>query len=103
MSEKVYVACVIMPGAFYAERSFEVTTADGSAFKGLAPVDYFRGPDRKPLPEGRPSPRRTEGWVAARVIEREIGTTTISVPMDGVITVDESLLEARSEPTPVAS
>jgi hypothetical protein len=100
--EKVYVACTIYRAGFDEERSFEVRTADGTTFKGLAPVGYFRGPDRKPL-SGPPSARGIEGWVAGRLVDREGHEVTVSVPREGLVTVHEKLLEKRSERLPVAS
>ncbi len=103
MSEKVYVACLISRGAFDEERSFEVRGVDGSVWTGLAPAVYFRGRDRKPLSRRRLSSQRIPGWVAGRVIDREDGKATVTVPWDGLVTVAESMLERRSERLPVAS
>lgn len=96
MSKKVYVSCTIISSPFSGERQFEVATAMGGTFVGAAPVDYFRTLDLKAIAEGDVSERRT-GWVAGRILERSGGKATISVPLDGVVTVDEGLVKARHE------
>lgn len=94
MSEKVYVACTIQPGAFSGERVFQVQDSAGRMFQGVAPIKFLRQKDLKPLLEKLTAPKLV-GWVAGRVITRASGEVTVSVPLDGVVVVSEGQIQAR--------
>jgi hypothetical protein len=96
MAEKVYVSCKILPSAFPRERAFEIESPGGQRFQGLASVRYFLSDAQEPLLENQA--RELRGWVAARVLSREprTSTATVSVPIDGVVTVAESQLQTRA-------
>ncbi len=90
MHEKVYVRCIVFPGAFSGERDFEIRPVSGDSFRGVAPARYIRG-TTKVVANG------VDGFVAARVLDRVGEAVTVRVPSDAVVTVRVAQVQSRTE------
>lgn len=75
---RVAVSCVISRGAFSDERIFEIRTATGEPYCGVASKSYCWTPDGRPLQldNGHAVP----GIVAARLLKKENAAALVSVP-----------------------
>jgi hypothetical protein len=103
MSERRFVAlpCTLALGGFSGERIFEVTLADGSSYRSIAPRHFCWNDQEKLVAETEPTTEvPVPGMVAARVIDQtDDGQMIVEVPDGEVIAVDKKIV--RSRPTEI--
>lgn len=92
----IAVPCRISPGVVSDERAFEIALSDGNPHVGVAPAHYFWNDGKQPLAADEPAQdREIEGWIAARLLERQNGTTLVSIPDGSVAKVNSSVIVPR--------
>ncbi|MEO6811397.1 MAG: hypothetical protein ABI353_19985 [Isosphaeraceae bacterium] len=101
MSGRRFVAlpCILALGGFSGERIFEVTLANGSPYRSIAPRHFCWNIQGRLVAETEPA-TEAPGMVAARVIDQtDDGQMIVEVPDGEVIAVDQKIV--RSRPTEI--
>ena len=96
MSGYVNVKCVILCSAFSGERVFQLDTASGEEFVGVAPLGFCAKKDGTPLSRGEPAPSQSlDGVVRARIIRNGGNKARVAFPDGEDAEVSLDLLAER--------
>lgn len=103
-TRRIYITCNLTQGSFSGEIIFEVKTAEGATYVGVAPRRDCRSMNGEALTEKDLSREKpTEGKLVARLIGNGGDLARVALPDGEAITLSVKLVSERESEVPCIS